>query len=145
MKSITCTNSPMARFLERIELRLYRQPLLLTKTSCSVESARAWFKHFDEYVLPLFLERSPTEEQRIKVAVLDTGVQLPYPHDEATRGRLRFQSWIEGEPDMIDKEGHGTHAAGLVLRVAPNAIVCVERIKNTAEEQIEPELVAKLC
>lgn len=81
-------------------------------------------------------------ETRIKVAILDTGLDLSDP---------RFKDVLcrEGHRDftgvgLIDRMSHGTHIAGLVKRYADTEGYCLMILKITAGGNygIEPELLA---
>jgi subtilisin len=52
---------------------------------------------------------SPFTGRGIRVAVLDTGLDLDHP-DFAGRAIVR-QSFVPGEPDVQDMQDHGTHTA----------------------------------
>lgn len=111
-----------------------------------IQSASEWFRDLENKVhvhFPVLTYPLPKGKTPIKVAVIDTGIQLPNPYDLAYEGQVKFKSWIDGEPDTADAEGHGTHVAGLVLKVAPNATVYVERVVKNSED-LRPDLVAEV-
>jgi subtilisin family serine protease len=67
----------------------------------------------------------------IKVAILDTGIDA---------GHRVFQTCIKSRKsflpevhDFVDSDGHGTHMAGLVRRVAPNAKLLIGRIFDSSD------------
>lgn len=90
----------------------------------------------------------------IKVAVLDTGINLDHPDfqkarttgfDEdgtpklaeneqpqitriSSKGRKNFATGLQGGDDVNDVNGHGTKVAGLILRLAPSAEIYIARI-----------------
>lgn len=66
-----------------------------------------------------------THGEEAVVAVLDTGVD--YNHPDLKPNIIDGASFVDGEPDYMDKNGHGTHVAGTIaahgkiLGVAPAA------------------------
>lgn len=59
------------------------------------------------------------------VAIVDTGID--YEHPDLKNNVLGGISFVPGEPDYLDLNGHGTHVAGIIaangalLGVAPEA------------------------
>jgi hypothetical protein len=78
---------------------------------------------------------------RVRIAILDTGMDLPN-HVLWSPGSRRIRSsksWVRskiGEDEVEDLDGHGTHAVGLLLKVAPEADIYVARVfeKNNERE-----------
>jgi hypothetical protein len=70
----------------------------------------------------------------VKIAILDTGIDLPLGQKFAHKDRIKeCRSWLVTDEDgdeRGDKDltGHGTHAAALLLKVAPNADLYVARV-----------------
>lgn len=71
----------------------------------------------------------------IKIGILDTGID--YNHEDLKNNYKGGYSFIENDPDPIDRNGHGTHVAGIiaaedndlgVLGVAPQAYLYSVRI-----------------
>ena len=89
---------------------------------------------------------------RIKVAILDTGLDIGHPRIQASRERiLDCRSWLGG-PDgakmaaIDDPCGHGTHITGLLLDVAPDCDVYVAQIADSREPRpISARRIAKVC
>jgi subtilisin family serine protease len=80
----------------------------------------------------------------VTVAVLDTGTQLNHPalkarfkdvrrYDFVDNDKNPSERWVDqdndGEPDGMT--GHGTHVAGIVVRVAPKAKIMPLRVLDT--------------
>lgn len=75
------------------------------------------------------------DHPRIKIAILDTGLDLSHPdisqaHEE---GRLHVYDFIENSTTIKDESGHGTHCTSLLLKYAPNAEVFVGRVFRTTK------------
>jgi hypothetical protein len=79
---------------------------------------------------------------RIRIAIIDTGAELPEEALDSYGNRLAgHKSWLtptdkdkdlgRGDKDM---DGHGTHATGLLLRLAPDAEVYVARVFKKRRE-----------
>ncbi|KAK4198333.1 peptidase S8/S53 domain-containing protein, partial [Triangularia verruculosa] len=76
-------------------------------------------------------------KRRIRVALLDTGVQASHP--DICRITLPGIDYLEGNPK--DRAGHGTQVAGVLLQLAPNADLYVGRISET--DQVRSDRVAR--
>jgi subtilisin family serine protease len=95
-----------------------------------------WFERLQDLVHKL-LPHPPTDTRRVKIAILDSGVDLTHPtivcnkqRIMAKRSFLMQDSPREQAKDMI---GHGTHILGLLLKVAPYADIYVARITKSHE------------
>lgn len=82
------------------------------------------------YVDPVFALAEP-----VRIAILDSGLDPEHPSviedQQLANPRIKeARSFVHGtEPhDIRDKIGHGTHALGLLLKVAPCAEIYVARI-----------------
>ncbi|PMD49853.1 subtilisin-like protein [Hyaloscypha bicolor E] len=79
---------------------------------------------------------------RVRIAILDTGIELPGEGSWAYEDRIREQkSWVaDDDCDTFlqrgdrDLDGHGTHGAALLLQVAPEADIFVARIFKDRKE-----------
>ncbi len=78
-----------------------------------------------------------TKGKGVKVAVLDTGIDLEHPDLKANIGG--YESFIAAEPDPRDGNGHGTHCAGIiaacqnnegVVGMAPEATIYSGKVMN---------------
>ncbi|KAF4625914.1 hypothetical protein G7Y89_g12250 [Cudoniella acicularis] len=97
--------------------------------STQVTGALRWFQNFDEDVIQSRLpKRAASKEKRIKIGVLDTGIDLKNAWISQRAGRI--QCWLPGA-DCEDKDGHGTHFAHLLLRLAPHAHLRISKVSKT--------------
>jgi len=94
--------------------------------------ADQWFKSLREDVFPL-LPKTPKQENRVKIAILDTGIDMTESFISMNRARITTQSFLLKDSKVEDTHGHGTHAAALLLRVARNADIFVARITEDDE------------
>lgn len=94
-----------------------------------------WFKYLREKVHPA-LPHIPAKKDRIRIGVLDTGICMDNKFIKMNLERIKYRSFVTGDPDPevhSDLVGHGTHVAGLLLQVAPNADIFVAKISNKGE------------
>jgi len=91
-----------------------------------------------DYVGPIFDLAEP-----VRIAILDSGLDPENPFliedQQLTNRRIKeARSFVNGtEPhDIRDEIGHGTHALGLLLKVAPCAEIYVARIAR--QETLDP-------
>ncbi|KAJ6031362.1 hypothetical protein N7540_002094 [Penicillium herquei] len=102
--------------------------------------AAEWFDWHNDAVLRIEkLRMNVPDSKRVKVAILDTGIDLSYDqqliYDEYSR--MQYKSWVDSDPEWKDENGHGTHLATLLLRVAPNAIVHVARVFKKDRQMLD--------
>jgi subtilisin family serine protease len=102
-----------------------------------------WLLDLVNYVHPLS-EKSPAEASKpftnkilgrngsVRIAILDTGIYLSgyalHAHGDRVKG---FKDWILGEKNgnqWTDSDGHGTHSATLLMKVAPKADIYMARV-----------------
>jgi len=97
------------------------------------------------------------QSSRIKIAVLDTGFQLSKAASEnfEEQGRIRaaeshsfISSAVPSELAQsqwrLDKDGHGTNVATIVLKVCPMADVHVAQVFRTRKDLENPRLGAQI-
>ena len=82
---------------------------------------------------------------RIKVAVLDTGLDMTHPTIKANQDRIKdVRSWLPLSRTNVggDLSGHGTHVTALLLDVAPDCDVYIAQIADL--HPISPDQIAKV-
>lgn len=96
--------------------------------------------------------------EHVKIAILDTGIDGSLQHVYCSENIIEWKSWIPGDAQeatylqgnrqlieqvCIDRDGHGTHLAAVIMDVNPLAKLYVARIAGKWNE-INPEYVAKV-
>lgn len=88
---------------------------------------------------------APSRLAPVKIAILDTGIDLTHPDMEA-----RIEN-IKGKYNLLndkfkhavhDRNGHGTFTAGLILDFAPDAELYIARIADSKPSS--PQIIAKV-
>jgi subtilisin family serine protease len=102
------------------------------------------------------MNRITNRSGRVRIAILDTGLDLSrsalYTFGDRVKG---YKDWIEDEREgkpWVDLDGHGTHSAALLMKVAPEAEVYVARVfkSGTSDKDSPPtkeinDGIAKVC
>ncbi|KAL8388758.1 hypothetical protein RB599_010083 [Gaeumannomyces hyphopodioides] len=101
-------------------------------------SYKKWKSQFEE-VRKLFFDRvgkNPQDTTPVKIAVLDTGIDLDHEYVGATEDRIIGKcNWTDTGlfGDVEDENGHGTFVAGLLLGYARDAEVYVGKVSSGRE------------
>lgn len=82
------------------------------------------------------------DNRQIKIAVLDTGVDLDNPVIKNKKSRVECMSFLE-DGGVDDLDGHGTHVVQLMLRVSRNAKIYVARVFRD-DEHIATSNIARV-
>lgn len=90
------------------------------------------------------------ETSRVKIAVLDTGIDWSDSFIRGAKDRIvNWKNWADDRQDkdsqqqVHDGAGHGTHVTALLLKTAPEAKIFVSRVANQNGAMISPEMIAK--
>ena len=99
----------------------------------SAHHADSWFNILRERVHPLMQRREREGDTKVKIAVLDTGIDASHP----TLANYQFndkncRDWTNSSKGTEDTIGHGTHVAATILKVAPNAELYIGKVFNSA-------------
>ncbi|KAK2032675.1 subtilase [Colletotrichum zoysiae] len=124
------------------------------------EAADEWLRHLDGvhdlvYECQDLCEEAVKQATRVKVAVLDTGFQLPEVLQEnyESEGRINFQqsdtfvSATKGDAThdwKVDCDGHGSRVGQIILRVAPTADLHVAKVFRTKGDLADPEMAVEV-
>lgn len=89
--------------------------------------------------------------KRVKIAILDTGIDLTHPDfkdDQAgTRENRRIkkpEDFLDPSGSAVDTCGHGTHCVGLLRLIAPEADIYVARVAKDFKGNLDPVVIAKV-
>jgi subtilisin family serine protease len=92
----------------------------------------------------------PTDCERLKVAVLDTGIDIKHPDFDAEERIKELRSWANTAAGS-DKSGHGTHIVSTILSLTRNVDVYVAKIAegNTIKTtdqiaEVRPSYMARI-
>ncbi|KAF6824565.1 hypothetical protein CPLU01_10763 [Colletotrichum plurivorum] len=113
----------------------------IPEASPLVDHAVNFFAYLDEFQFSFesFLERETMggkTNQPIRIAILDTGVSEGSKDIIFDNARMK-EDWcfnfVDGNYDVHDSDGHGTHCATLLRRTAPNAKIYVAKVFSRNE------------
>lgn len=111
--------------------------------ACSNDKADEWLGRFRDRTAEIFPKKWPQHVRRVKVAILDTGIDELHPYlrthwkrpkqcangaNLVDRGYVDFLDDTENHQHPVDTCGHGTHMAGIILQLLPHAELYVARV-----------------
>ncbi|KAK4449812.1 peptidase S8/S53 domain-containing protein, partial [Podospora aff. communis PSN243] len=105
-----------------------------------------WFSFIEDINENILAEFRRQNGRRVRVAVLDTGVDMRNAvfSDREVRRRIKARvDFLDPEGFGLDTCGHGTHCVSLVNRVAPAADIYVGRVACDFDSGVDEEVVAK--
>ncbi|KLU87728.1 hypothetical protein MAPG_06721 [Magnaporthiopsis poae ATCC 64411] len=75
-------------------------------------------------------EGAPSDDKRVKIAILDSGLELSEAHKVCYdfEPRIKYRSWVSDPDEKRDEAGHGTHLSILLRKIAPEAVIHVARV-----------------
>ena len=119
-----------------------------------------WLRELEERTHRLVGRNRNSSHANVKIALLDSGIDGTHGFFQTRRTRIKaFKSWVaelvdesmvEGLSRRIlarscrDVNGHGTHKAALILRVAPWADLYIGRVVED-KNNLEAANVATVC
>lgn len=98
------------------------------------KASQRWLRQIDSLNHELASSISTVLKKRVRIAILDTGYDpdATFFHHPRRRNRLiKWKDWAEGEDQPADSHGHGTHLLALIMRIAPEADICVARVASS--------------
>jgi hypothetical protein len=112
------------------------EKLILTNRS---KLADDWFQRLESAVHSIVNENRKDNQKRVRIAILDTGVDITHPFIHAAYEKNTIVGYFPQSNDETqncksyptgDQHGHGTHGTSVLLRTAPNAAIYVARATN---------------
>jgi len=104
-----------------------------------------WKLRFNEVYDHFIPEQLPASASPVKVAVLDTGIDMDNSCIEAHGNRISGHNWRK-EPKttkLKDLHGHGTHIAGLILDLIPHSELYVAKVTDGGDTACNPQTLAQ--
>ena len=108
-----------------------------------IQGANDWFNLFDQdHIKDQLPKRAKDKQNRIKIAVLDTGIDMRNPWIQQKQGRIQCWSPI----DFCEgTDPHGTQVAYLLLRLAPFAQLRIAKVTSSLKLQdADVDTIAKV-
>jgi hypothetical protein len=90
--------------------------------------------------------RSENPGKRVKIAILDTGIDTRNVAfaQHVSKGLIKVEDFVAPGGDGLDMNGHGTHSAALLCKIAPEAEIYVAKVVASRKRPPSPSLVAKV-
>jgi subtilisin family serine protease len=110
------------------------------------QAFKEWKADFEDVYKHFIGEKLPDSAIPVKVAVLDTGIDLYNSCIEAHADRITGHNWLK-EPKLKklkDLHGHGTHIAGLILDWIPHSELYVAKVTDGRDTTCSPQTLAKV-
>lgn len=110
-------------------------------------SVDRWFAEMHEINERIFAAFRRQDARRVKVSILDTGIDTRNVAFQDHNVRQRIRGWvdfIDTARSEVDTCGHGTHCAALINRVAPAADLYIARVARNFESGLDEEVVARV-
>jgi hypothetical protein len=82
-----------------------------------------------------------SSKQRIKVAVLDTGVDITHPN---IKGNISGHKSFVDDDATVDRSGHGTHIAGVILNLTTNVDLYIGKVIASRKSENRRPIVEAL-
>lgn len=131
--------------LSSVFIFLYVSYYQLTFHSC--QQTDGWINRFKTLVSKV--KPYTIDKDRIKVAILDSGIDMENTDIDAQSDRIKsIRSWVDGKIGVEakrggDLSGHGTHIAGIILDLAPDVDLYIARVTKTSKLD-DTEQIAKV-
>jgi len=97
--------------------------------------ADRWFQLLETLVHRRIFKDRKNKSKRVRVAILDTGVDCTHPTIRTARDNDTIVGWFPDRSNpqfdpLCDQYGHGTHGTSVLMKIAPNAEIYVARVAN---------------
>ncbi|KAE8443372.1 hypothetical protein EG329_001930 [Mollisiaceae sp. DMI_Dod_QoI] len=109
-----------------------------------------WFYSLNNETQALLDPLRRARGKRVKIAILDTGIDIGHPCFAVDQAGERSSRRIKNREDFLDPRGnahdvcgHGTHCVGLLRKVAPEADIYIARVAKDFNGDLNPDVVAK--
>lgn len=101
-----------------------------------------WFQTLECAVHPVVNGNRKDNQRRVRIAILDTGVDATHPQIQVAWDSNRIVAYFPESTNstadsdtksldqLRDEHGHGTHGTSVLLRTAPNASIYVARVAD---------------
>ncbi|KAH7303436.1 peptidase S8/S53 domain-containing protein [Rhexocercosporidium sp. MPI-PUGE-AT-0058] len=98
-------------------------------------AARAWISTYLKRTQTVLKARRSKDDKRVRIAVLDTGIDLNHPAITKCRTSIvEYHSWVVDDTSISDVCGHGTHIASVLLKLAPWADLYIAKVFKDAND-----------
>lgn len=114
----------------------------LTELNHRCEAFSQWKARFNSVYEHFIPKQLTSLVPSVKIAVLNTGIDLDNEYIEAHKERISGHNWLT-EPKskrLNDKHGHGTHIAGLILDLIPHSQLYIAKVTDGGDA--DPETLA---
>ncbi len=125
-----------------------------TNVYCRINLSKHWFRCLAASHTYLNAARIGTVlrkkdiEKLVKVAILDTGIDLTHPLIKpfVEKGQIpKRWDYTNDSADIIDTDGHGTSVSHLLLKTAPYAMLYPMKVlRGKTAESNTPQLIQKV-
>lgn len=108
-----------------------------------------WFADIERINEEIFTPYRRQAGKRVKVGILDTGIDMRNTTFKNEEVRLRIKKRVDFcDPNSKiaarDMCGHGTHCAALINKIAPAADIYIGRVAVDFDSGLDAEVVAKV-
>ncbi|KAF3917680.1 Ankyrin-3 [Arthrobotrys entomopaga] len=111
-----------------------------TQAVSTTNPAAEWLR--DTQRLQCILSGDTDDENRVKIAIIDSGIYPLHPQLELVKEYKDFIT--QDDKLMVDETRHGSTGVDLITEIAPDADLYVARVfRGTEAEADTPELIAK--
>ena len=123
-------------------------PIAVSSASNSCDLSRKayldWKAGFSQVYDHFILEQPPKSVLPVKIAILDTGLDMDHDCIEAHAERIHGKNWLSKprSKSLHDSHGHGTHITGIILDLIPHSELFVAKV--TDGEATDPGALARV-